>query len=60
MGWPLPRGAIYSEVFILLLLCSLQFIHIENFRSPGEETTKMIILFLLEVVLKEKQITYVF
>ena len=60
LGWPLPRGAIYSEVFILLLLCSLQFIHIENFRSPGEETTKMIILFLLEVVLKEKQITYVF
>ena len=45
LGWPLPRGAIYSEVFILLLLCSLQFIHTENFRSPGEETTKMIILF---------------
>lgn len=44
LGWPLPRGAIYSEVFILLLLCSLQFIHIENFRSPGEETTKMIML----------------
>lgn len=44
LGWPFPHGAIYSEAFILLLLCSLQFIHIENFRSPGEETTKMIML----------------
>lgn len=42
---PSPHGAIYSEAFIFAALVFPSiYSHIENFRSPGEETTKMIML----------------